>query len=37
VDELSTQNTWLVGWQPQVPVGVQALRELASDDALTGN
>lgn len=28
VGELSTQNTWLVGWQAQAPVGTAALRRL---------
>jgi arsenite-transporting ATPase len=30
VGELSTQNTWLVGWQPKAPVGVEALRRLSA-------
>jgi arsenite-transporting ATPase len=33
VRELSARGTWLVGWQPQAPVGTDALRELASGTA----
>lgn len=28
VGQLSARGTWLVGWQPQAPVGVDALRAL---------
>ena len=31
VRELSAQNTWLVAWQPDPPVGADALRRLAAD------
>jgi arsenite-transporting ATPase len=34
VRELSTQRTWLVGWQSEPPVGADALRHLASDTAV---
>jgi arsenite/tail-anchored protein-transporting ATPase len=30
VRDLSAQRTWLVGWQPDPPVGANALRQLAS-------
>jgi arsenite-transporting ATPase len=30
----SAHATWLVGWQPQAPVGVAALRELTASDAV---
>lgn len=31
VAELSAARTWWVGWQPQPPVGAEALRQLAGD------
>jgi len=31
VEELSSQGTWLVGWQPEPPIGAAALRQLAGD------
>jgi arsenite-transporting ATPase len=31
VEELSRHGTWLVGWQPQPPIGATALRQLAGD------
>jgi arsenite-transporting ATPase len=34
VRELSAQRTWLVGWQPEPPVGSAALRQLAADTAV---
>ena len=34
--ELSEHATWLVGWQPDAPIGAAALRELAATGALTG-
>lgn len=36
VQEVSGRATWLVGWQPEPPVGVDALRELATNRALSG-
>jgi arsenite-transporting ATPase len=36
VEELSEHATWLVGWQPDAPVGAAALRELAAAGALSG-
>ncbi len=30
VEELSAGGTWLVGWQPEPPVGAAALRQLAA-------
>jgi arsenite-transporting ATPase len=36
VRELSAQRTWLAGWQPEPPVGTDALRQLASDTAVAG-
>ena len=30
VQGLSARGTWLVGWQPEAPVGAAALRELAT-------
>jgi hypothetical protein len=30
VQALSAQGVWLVGWQPDAPVGTDALRELAT-------
>ena len=32
VEELSRHGTWLVGWQPQPPIGATALRQLVSGD-----
>jgi arsenite-transporting ATPase len=34
--ELSTRGTWLVGWQPDAPVGAVALRVLGQGAALRG-
>jgi len=34
VRELSAQRTWLVGWQPEPPVGTAALRQLATMTAV---
>ncbi len=34
VRELSAQRTWLAGWQPEPPVGTDALRQLAASPAL---
>ena len=34
VRELSAQRTWLAGWQPEPPVGTDALRQLAANPAL---
>jgi arsenite/tail-anchored protein-transporting ATPase len=36
VAELSANATWLVGWQPEAPVGAAALRELAAGAAVAG-
>jgi arsenite/tail-anchored protein-transporting ATPase len=36
VTQLSERGTWLVAWQPQPPVGVGALRDLADSGALSG-
>ena len=36
VAELSANATWLVGWQPEAPVGAAALRALASGAAVAG-
>jgi arsenite-transporting ATPase len=36
VAQLSANATWLVGWQPEAPVGAAALRELASGAAVAG-
>jgi hypothetical protein len=33
VEELSANGTWLVGWQPDPPIGTAALRQLAGDPA----
>jgi arsenite-transporting ATPase len=30
VEELSANGTWLIGWQPEPPIGAAALRQLAS-------
>jgi arsenite-transporting ATPase len=37
VTELSARETWLVGWQPQPPVGADALHELAAGAPARGN
>ncbi|MGO9959198.1 MAG: ArsA-related P-loop ATPase [Solirubrobacteraceae bacterium] len=34
VQQASAQRTWLVGWQPEAPVGAVALRELAAGAAV---
>jgi arsenite/tail-anchored protein-transporting ATPase len=34
--QASTLRTWLVGWQPEAPVGRDALRELSAGVALSG-
>jgi arsenite-transporting ATPase len=34
VRKLLAQRTWLVGWQPEPPVGTAALRQLASNTAV---
>jgi arsenite/tail-anchored protein-transporting ATPase len=34
VRELSAQRTWLAGWQPEPPVGTDALRQLAANPAV---
>ncbi len=34
VQRVSAQRTWLVGWQPEAPVGAAALRELAAATAV---
>ena len=34
VQRVSAQRTWLVGWQPEAPVGAEALRELAAATAV---
>ena len=36
VQQASAQRTWLVGWQPEAPVGPDALRELSAGAALSG-
>ena len=36
VQESSALRTWLVGWQPEAPVGPAALRELSAGVALSG-
>jgi arsenite-transporting ATPase len=33
VEQLSSQRTWLIGWQPEPPIGASALRQLAADAA----
>jgi arsenite-transporting ATPase len=35
VQQASAQQTWLVGWQPEAPVGPAALRELSAGAALS--
>ena len=34
VQRVSAERTWLVGWQPEAPVGAAALRELAAATAV---
>jgi len=36
VQQASTLQTWLVSWQPEAPVGPDALRELSAGVALSG-
>jgi len=36
VQQASAQRTWLVGWQPDAPVGATALRELTAAAAVHG-
>jgi hypothetical protein len=31
----AARGTWLVGWQPEAPVGLDALRRLSADVAIT--
>ncbi len=35
VSALSTRHTWWTAWQPQPPVGIDALRQLTGEPALT--